>query len=173
MEFGHGDIDFNRVHVGDKMWKTNDPELDRRLRRSFAGDTPRFQRPIEMEVHGLAGKPLTVVARDELGHVVQFDSSMPLARAEKQPLTTERLREQLGRLGGTPFSLGRLENFLTGEVMLPMSELNRLRREIVTGLETAPRTTKALATFGPGAGVPVRGTKYAMFPGTQDPEPGP
>ncbi len=157
LEFGHGDIDFNRVHVGDKLWKTNDPELDRRLRRSFAGDTPRFQRPIEMEVHGLAGKPLTVVARDEPGHVVQIDSLMPLARAEKQPLTTERLREQLGRLGGTPFSLGRLENFLTGEVMLPMSELNRLRREIVTGLETLRAQPKRWQLSGREPGVPVPG----------------
>jgi putative protease len=32
LEFGHGDIDFNRVRVGDKLWKTNDPELDKRLR---------------------------------------------------------------------------------------------------------------------------------------------
>ncbi len=45
LRFGYGDIDFNRVHVGDKMWKTNDPELDKRLRQSFAGDAPRFQRP--------------------------------------------------------------------------------------------------------------------------------
>ena len=51
--FGHGDIDFSRVHVGDKLWKTSDPELDRRLRQSFAGDAPKFQRPIEMEVHGV------------------------------------------------------------------------------------------------------------------------
>ncbi len=136
LEFGHGNIDFNRVHVGDKLWKTNDPELDKRLRQSFAGDAPRFQRPIEMEVHGLAGKPLTVIARDEEGHVVQLDSAIALAKAEKQPLTTARLREQLGRLGGTPFKLGELKNCLTGEVMLPMSELNRLRREAATGLET-------------------------------------
>jgi putative protease len=136
LEFGCGDIDFNRVHVGDKMWKTNDPELDKRLRQSFAGNTPRFQRPIEMEVHGLLGKPLTLIAHDELGHVVQLDSTMPLVNAKKQPITTERLREQLGRLGGTPFGLGGLKNFLTGEVMLPMSELNRLRREVVTELET-------------------------------------
>jgi putative protease len=136
LEFGYGNIDFNRVRVGDKLWKTNDPELDKRLRQSFAGDAPRFQRPIEMEVHGLVGKPLTVIACDEEGHIVQLDSTMPLAKAEKQPLTTERLREQLGRLGGTPFNLGGLENFLTGEVMLPMSELNRLRREAVTELET-------------------------------------
>ena len=135
LSFGRGDIDFKRVHVGDKVWKTSDPELDRRLRQSYEGDTPRFQRPILMDVHGLAGKPLTLIARDELGHVVQLDSTMPLARAERQPLTTDRLREQLGRLGGTPFKLGELRNSLAGDVLLPVSELNRLRREAVRELE--------------------------------------
>ncbi len=133
--FGHGNIDFSRVHVGDKVWKTNDPELDRELRQTFAGDAPRFQRPIEMEIHGLAGKPLTLIARDELGNVARAESAMPLSQAEKQPLTTERLRDQLGRLGGTPFRLGALKNFLSGEVLVPISELNRLRREVVAELD--------------------------------------
>jgi U32 family peptidase len=135
IHFGHDDIDWSRVHVGDKLWKTNDPGLDKYLRQTFEGDAPKFQRPIEMEVHGLVGKPLTLIARNEQGHIVRLDSTMPLAKAEKQPLSTERLREQLGRLGGTPFKLGELKNFLTGEVLLPISELNRLRREVVTGLE--------------------------------------
>ena len=65
---------------------------------------------------------------------------MPLAQAEKQPLTTERLREQLGRLGGTPFKLGELKNELAGEVLLPVSELNRLRREAVAELEGSARS---------------------------------
>ncbi|MHB8521585.1 MAG: U32 family peptidase [Limisphaerales bacterium] len=132
--FGQGDLDLNRVHVGDKLWKTSDPELDRRLRQSFAGDQPHFQRPLQFETHGRAGEAMTVVARDELGHVAQVESAMPLARAENQPLTGERLREQLGRLGGTPFRLDRLTNQLAGEVMLPVSELNRLRRELVRQL---------------------------------------
>lgn len=135
LRFGHGDIDFSRVHVGDRLWKTSDPELDRRLRQSFEGNQPGFQRPIHMEAHGRVGQPLTLIARDEIGHVVQIASSMPLARAEKQPLTTERLRDQLGRLGGTPFKLGELRNLLEGEVMLPVSELNRLRREAAGELE--------------------------------------
>ncbi len=99
--FGHDDLDFGRIHAGDRVWKTSDPELDRRLRQSFAGDQPRFQRPIKMEVHGQAGKPMSLLARDELGHVAQIDSAMPLAIATRQPLSTEKLREQLGRLGGT------------------------------------------------------------------------
>jgi putative protease len=140
--FGHGDVNFRRIKVGDKLWKTNDPELDKRLRQSFEGDKIRFQRPLHLEVHGLVGKPFTLIARDELGHVAKLESTVPLVQAEKQPLTTERLREQLGRLGGTPFKLGELENHLSGEVMLPVSELNRLRREIVTELEKQRATPK-------------------------------
>lgn len=135
LHFGYGHINFARLHVGDKIWKTNDPELDRHLRQTFEGDSPKFQRPIDLEVHGLAGKPLTLIARDESGNIARTDSTMPLAKAEKQPLTTERLRDQLGRLGGTPFKLGELRNLLSGEVLVPISELNRLRREVVADLE--------------------------------------
>jgi putative protease len=67
--------------------------------------------------------------------VAKAESTMPLVPAGKQPLTTERLREQLGRLGGTPFKLGNLKNHLGGDVLLPVSELNRLRREAVVELE--------------------------------------
>jgi putative protease len=135
LRFGYGDLDFKRIHVGDKLWKTNDPELDKRIRQTFAGDTPKFQRTIALEVHGAAGRPLTLIARDELGHMVQVDSLMALVRAEKTPLSSAKLREQLGRLGGTPFKLGDLECQLEGDVVLPVSELNRLRREVVTGLD--------------------------------------
>jgi putative protease len=135
LAFGQGDIDFSRVHVGDKLWKTSDPELDRRLRQSFEGEAPKFQRPIHMEVHGRAGHPLTLLARAEEGHVVQVASSILLAVAEKQPLDGARLASQLGRLGGTPFKLGELRNLLEGAVILPVSELNRLRREVVAELD--------------------------------------
>ncbi len=155
LRFGRGDIDFSRVHIGDRLWKTDDPALNRRLRQSFAGDTPKFQRPVEMEVHGAAGGPLTIVARDELGHVVQFDSARPLAKADKQPLTAERLREQLGRLGGTPFKLAELKNRLHGQVLLPLSELNRLRRETVAGLEKLRAAPKRWGLSGSAFGVAV------------------
>jgi U32 family peptidase len=135
LAFGQGDIDFGRIHVGDKVWKTSDPELERRLRRSYAGDRPQFQRPLDMEVHGHAGGPLFLIVRDGFGHVAKVESAMPLTAAETQPLTPARLREQLGRLGGTPFQLGELNIELAGNVMLPVSELNRLRREAVGQIE--------------------------------------
>jgi putative protease len=163
--FGHGDINFSRVHVGDKLWKTSDPELDRRLRQSFEGEAPKFQRPIEIEVHGVAGKPLTLIAHDEFGNVAKVESTMPLAKAEKQPLTTERLREQLGRLGGTPFKLGELKNNLSGEVLLPISELNRLRRETVAELERL-RTQPKRWTLNPVSGTGVTPVVSGVAPET-------
>lgn len=81
-----------------------------------------------MEVHGECGAVLTLLS-DSLGNVVRCDSTMPLSAATKQPLNTQRLRQQLGRLGGTPFVLGSFENRLAGDVVLPVSELNRLRRK--------------------------------------------
>ncbi len=151
--FGRGDIDFRRVQPGDRVWKTGDPELDRELRKTFEGDAPRFQRPVDFEVHGAHGTPLTVLARDRNGHVARADSAMPLAAADKQPLTSEKLREQLGRLGGTPFRLGDLASRLEGNLLLPVSELNRLRRQIVSELESQRsrplRWTLTDATPGP------------------------
>ena len=145
LRFGRDDIDFSRVHLGDRVWKTNDPELDRRVRQTFEGDKIRFRREITLDVHGHAGTPLTLIARDQEGHVAQADSTAPLARAEKQPLTTERLTDQLGRLGGTPFKLGTLHNHLEGEVILPVSELNELRRRVATALETQRAAPKRWA----------------------------
>ena len=169
LTFRRGALDFRRVHAGDKVWKTSDPELDRRLRQSFEGDQPRFPRPVHAEVHGAAGQPLALVVRDELGHVVSLTSAMPLGRAEKQPLTTARLRQQLGRLGGTAFHLGELKSALTGEVLLPVSELNRLRREVVARLEAQrtqpPRWQRT--DFGPETGGATPPKPQAPIPNPQ------
>jgi putative protease len=135
LRFGQGDIDWRKVHVGQRVWKTSDPALERELQATFAGTQIRHTRPIDAEVHGIAGGPLTLILRDAEGHVVQQQSVVPLAKAERQPLTEAKLREQLGRLGGTPFSLGALVVHLEGDVILPVSELNRLRREAAAELE--------------------------------------
>jgi U32 family peptidase len=135
LKFGRDDINLDRVRIGNRLWKTNDPELDRRVRQTFEGEKIRFQRPISAEVHGRVGTPLTLILHDEEGHVAQETSSLLLEQAQNQPLSVERLREQLGRLGGTPFRLGKLEYHVEGSVMLPVSELNRMRREAAEALE--------------------------------------
>ncbi|MDX2227798.1 MAG: DUF3656 domain-containing protein, partial [Verrucomicrobiae bacterium] len=92
-------------------------------------------------VSGREGQPLKVSAkcggvRPVEAHV---QSAMPLVRAEKRPLTVETLRDQLGRLGDTPLELGELVAELEGAVIVPISELNRMRRELSEKLESALR----------------------------------
>lgn len=142
LSFGRGDINFANLHPGDLVWKTSDPELDRRVRQTFASEKPRFQRPLDFEVHGVESQPLTVIARDECGHVSQEQSSTPLAQAQNRPLSPELLAQQLGRLGGTPFRLGKIDFHIEGGLVLPISELNHLRRSLVASLEAQRRAPK-------------------------------
>ncbi|MEH2209129.1 U32 family peptidase [Nostoc sp.] len=135
LTFGRNDLNLRRVHIGDRIWKTSDPELDKQVRQSFAGENPQFQRPIDLEVYGEVGQALIAIARDRLGNIVQVESAISLVEAHTKPLDTDRLQEQFGRLGNTPFCLGTLTNHLSGAIMLPVSELNRIRREIVAQLE--------------------------------------
>ncbi len=134
LAFGRGSIDFRRVYVGDKIWKTSDPELDKQVRQTYAGDVPQFQRSIDLEIHGSIDRPLIAIARDEMGHTIKVESELLLVAAQNQPLTTEKLTSQLGRLGNTPFKLGNLTNLIEGDLMIPVSALNHLRRELVTKL---------------------------------------
>jgi U32 family peptidase len=175
LRFGHGDIDWRRVRAGQLVWKTNDPALDREVRATFEGDTIRFRRPINLEVHGGAGTPITLIANDGAGHVAKIESAMPLATADKQPLTTARLREQLGRLGGTPFELGKLSSHLEGAVIISVSELNRMRRDVVLELErqrAQPKRWTMLegGTRPPGAFVAAPEDGARRSPSTSEPE---
>jgi len=135
LTFLRGAVSFLNIKPGHRVWKTSDPQLEKQLRQTFAGETPSHQRPIHLEVHGRAGQPLTVIARDEAGPIARVESLMPLEVARQQPLDAARLSQQFGRLGGTPFRLGRLDNHLADPALLPISELNRLRREVVRQLE--------------------------------------
>ncbi len=127
--FARGHIDFAKLKAGDRVWKTSDPQLERQLRKSFAGEIPKPKRKLDFLVTGGVGEALTVEAGGQRVH-----SSVQLQTAYKRPMTTKLLREQLGRLGETDFEMGEVRNKLDGPVILPVSELNRLRRGLVAAL---------------------------------------
>ncbi len=135
LQFGRDAVNLRRVHGGDRLWKTSDPALDKEIQQTYIGDQPKFTRPIAIEIHGSVGEEMVAIARDGQGHIAQAVSQMPLVEAHSKPLTGDRLTQQFGRLGNTPFHLDSLDNQLQGNVMIPVSELNRLRRELVEQLE--------------------------------------
>jgi len=138
--FERGRIDFARLKAGDRVWKTDDPALSRTLRNTFAGHLAGREdhKPaVHFRVSGAVGQPLRIEASAGERHAV-VESSRSLEAARNQPLTTEKLAAQLGKLADTPFRLEAIENLLASDVIAPISELNRLRRALVEQLETPP-----------------------------------
>ncbi|TNJ63424.1 U32 family peptidase [Paenibacillus hemerocallicola] len=135
---GRNDVDLKRVRVGDRIWKTSDPHLDKKLRQTFETDKPYRVFPINVKVAGRLGQPLQSVWTDELtGHSVEVRSELGLVQAEKRPMDRALFEEQFGRLGGTTCALNGLELDLEGSLIIPMRELNQMRRLAVEQLEKA------------------------------------
>ena len=133
ISFRHGSLPPHSTRPGDRVWKTKDPQLEKLLRSERSRETPAQTSPINLVISGKAGQPLQITATaSHTQHIL--DSAIPLSTAKNRPLTEESLAEQLGRLGGTPFHLGTISVTLPEPVILPVSELNRLRREIVSRL---------------------------------------
>jgi putative protease len=135
--FGHGAIDAGKLWPGQQVWKTDDPQLTIRLRKSFS--FPQACRPegISLRVDASPGNTLVVVAETEGGRTCRVESVEPLAEARRHPLNQETLREQFGRLGGTGYELRACEARIMGQPMAPLSVLGKLRHEMVRLLDVA------------------------------------
>lgn len=120
-------LDWRRIEVGQKVWKTDDPKLNNVLKASWKNARLEPVRDVlDVTVTGKAGETMTLACGE-----VGVSSDEVLEAAENRPFTTEFLERQLGRLGGTAWKLGSVTNLLEGEVMMPVSAVNRLRRALV------------------------------------------
>ena len=138
--FRHGSLPAHTAHPGARVWKTKDPQLEKQLKAERSKEAPTQTTPLHVQVSGQPGKPLYIHGTTSNQEVL-LTSTLSLAPARNQPLTEEKIREQLGRLGGTPFHLANLSVDLPQPVILPVSELNRLRRELVSQLITSGQSS--------------------------------
>jgi putative protease len=123
-----------KVPRGWLVYRTSQPSLNERARASFATvAVPSAGKMTRLDVRAIggAGAPLTLIftAGDD---AVKLQSDVTLAPASKRALDQAQLREQLGRLGGTHFALGTVDDSaLSPGMFLPVSELNSLRQRAV------------------------------------------
>jgi putative protease len=146
--FRNGQIDFQRLKVGHRLWKTDDPALNRQLRQTFARDPEPPRIPVDMEVSGREGIPLKlrVISGD---HAAEADSKLVLSSARTSALTDLVLREQLGHLGETAYVLRNFKVNLESDLFIPIRFINQLRRDAISRLDAATgkqRTVREKAT---------------------------
>ena len=151
LTFAHDSIDFGRLRPGQKVWKTDDPQLTRRLRKTFAAGQTNRRVPLNLVVEAAVGRPLRISAKADSGAACRIESTEPLQEAIQHSLTAELLEKQLGRLGGSVYELRRLDARIDGRPMVPLSVLGRLRQELIQKLDATieQRPTLAMAASSP------------------------
>ena len=168
LEFQRGGIDFGLLEEGQSLWKTDDPQLTSRLRKTFTGPDPLRKRPLDLRVRCVAGEPLVLSAEwgawNAEGEAVsvQVTSIEPLPVATKHAITAEFLREQLSRLGNTVYELLQLDAEIIGGPMVPLSVLSKLRQELVVRLDDATKQPRERRLFDGNALASLRGTNKAV-----------
>ena len=128
-----------------RLWKTNDPVAEREIKARIEREPHKV--PIDVHVAGRLGAPLVLTAVSARGATASVTGDAPLEEARVAPLTAEVLRDKLGRLGDSPFTLGALTLDLPEGVILPVSSLNRARRALVEALAAASARAHATTTL--------------------------
>jgi putative protease len=145
LAFARDGFDAGRLAPGQTVWKTDDPQLTSRLRKTFTSDKPLRRQPVDLHATVAIGQPLTVTATTAAGATCTIVSTEHAQKATKHPLDLDTLRAQLGRLGGTAFELRDVTADITGRPMLPFSILGAMRKDLVASLESAATGPRARA----------------------------
>ncbi len=112
-------------------------------------DKPGGYLPLDMSVSVKADEPLTLTVSaplfrqgGESNQAVTFTATGTVPdTALNRPTDRETLQKQLSRLGGSHYRLNRLTVSLDDGLMVPISQINALRRAAVEGLDEARKTT--------------------------------
>ena len=151
LRFGNGDLNFARIRVGDLLWRSDDPELEKAAKPYTHANAPVAKQPLQVHVVAHEGAPLTLtwtlMQRPHITTTVQ--SPEPLVAAQRQGLTRELLHDQLGRLGNSAYRLADVTLDVQGHPFVPTSLLNQLRRAAVEQLADRQAQPRAVTVNDP------------------------
>jgi putative protease len=144
LRFGNGAVRFERIRPGDRIWRTDDPDLERAARLYTQAAAPVSRQPVLVRVTAGEGEPLvtewSLVKRPQTNVIVK--STSPLGVAQNRGLSVEILREQFGRLGNTAYELADVTLNITGNPFVSASQLNQMRRSAVEQLQALQNETR-------------------------------
>lgn len=87
---------------------------------------------VQCRVEALIGRPLVVSYQYK--NIVIRRASEVVSKAKNAPLSDERLKAALTKLGNTPFVVSHIDGKMDPDIFIPMSLLNQLRRDLIQEL---------------------------------------
>ncbi len=148
LTFANDSLDPYYVVPGQSVRKTNDPRLQKELRKNLESHRIVRKVPIGLNIRAAVGEPIRIDVKSGVGAEFRIVGETNLEAARKHPLTAETLQEQFGRLGETIYELTTVDAEIEGTPMLPLSVMGQLRREMVERLDDFVASPKPVA-FGP------------------------
>ncbi|MEA1905639.1 MAG: DUF3656 domain-containing protein [Euryarchaeota archaeon] len=123
--------------AGSAVYKTLDRQLMDSLRRTFTSPTPLRKVPVTIKAKAKVGLPFELQFEDRDSNLVCVHSGYVIERAIRDPTTEGQIVRQLTKLGKTVFEVCDIEIEIEGEVFIPVSQLNLVRNDAVSRLESA------------------------------------
>ncbi|MDK2821342.1 MAG: family peptidase [Clostridia bacterium] len=120
--------------TGDRIFKTSDIKLLKDIRCTYTSSKEDRSIPLTFTVKAKPGEPLYLEVTDPKGNRAEAYTAVNAEVAKRHPLNEDVLSKQLGRLGNTPYRLERVISHLESPVMVPLSELNKIRRDVIEEL---------------------------------------
>ncbi|MCR1978522.1 U32 family peptidase, partial [[Clostridium] innocuum] len=121
------------VVKGSIVLKTSDAQQLQALQKSYEA-APR-KVAVYAQFTMQAGKPAVLEIMDEEGRSVRVESDAVCETARRMPLKEERIAAQLKKSGDTPFVFENISYQLDAQGILPIRELNQMRRSALAKLE--------------------------------------
>lgn len=123
-----------RVFPGDRVFKTSDISLNQEAQSSYENRDLSIYEEVEVWITGTLNAPLVMRIQTEFGVSVSGQTDQTLQEAIQHPLDEEIIRKKM-RFGNTRYRLGELHIDLGDNLMIPISQLNALRRNLTEQLE--------------------------------------
>ncbi|MCU0631723.1 MAG: DUF3656 domain-containing protein [Methanolinea sp.] len=126
------------IRPGSRVSLTGSTRLPARLKEILHTGSRRFGIPVEVRVRVAPGEPLEAEAwcRGPKGHRLQVTCTTGYIpeSARNSPTAPEIISRQMQKAGETSFRVRRVDLDYRGEPFIPVGELNRLRRELLSTL---------------------------------------
>lgn len=121
------------VSKGTLVYKTTSVSLAKRVEVTEK-TVPKID--IYGEVSAKLNEPLRIMVWDDNSNMVTVETEERFEIATNTPLTKDRLKQQLQKTGSTPFNFSYLSLNMDDNITMPISVINKIRREVLEQLET-------------------------------------
>ncbi len=130
------------ISVGDKIFKMSSKDLCN-LSNEYMNNE-KIKTVINSKIIVQKNTPISMqiytdyIDSDTIYNNIDFTLTSDLIPVDSinSPITTERIVEQINKLGGTPFEFGKIDVSLGENLYIPsISKLNQLRRDCISKLE--------------------------------------